>query len=206
MAFKRVPFQLGAEMVLRSGANPAHRAKTKILGVLENEFIMIETPVFAVSENISAIVEGNFYCRYLYEGCLFTFQSTFRKEFLKNIILIQYPATFELEQLRKHPRIRVNLEVSVSGMEFSASGRVKDISEGGCLLELPKGSILKGSRLVTAFTLPNDEHVTGVECRVMNTRFFHVRQLTEAGVSFSGPPEELSKIRELCRFCMRFKV
>ncbi|MHC1728345.1 MAG: flagellar brake protein [Syntrophobacteraceae bacterium] len=206
MAFRRIPFHLGAQIVLRSGTNPAHRAKTKILGVLENEFIMIETPVFAVSDNISAIVEGTFFCLYLHEGYLFTFQSTFRKEFLKNVILIQYPPTFELEQLRKHPRIRVNLEASVSGQGFSASGRIKDISEGGCLLELPKGSIMKGSKFLLTFTLPNDEPVTGVECRVMNAKFFHVRQLTEAGVGFSGPPAELAKIRELCRFCMRFKV
>ena len=74
IVYKKIPFQLGAEISLRSYSNP-HRTKSKIIGVLEKEFIMIENPVFSISDNITAIVEEDLMIAYLHDGYFFTFKS-----------------------------------------------------------------------------------------------------------------------------------
>src|SRR5208337_2255484 len=95
-----MPFQLGSEILLRSSSNPQHKTKSRIIGVLDKEFILIENPVFAISDNITAIIEGDFLVAYLYDGYLFTFKSQFNRKLINNIICIDYPEQFEVEQLR----------------------------------------------------------------------------------------------------------
>ncbi len=205
--FKKIPFQLGADLLVRSPSNPAHRAKVKLVGVVENSFIIIETPVFAISDNISAIVEGMVICSYAFEGYLFTFKSEFQKEFSRNIICIDYPHEFEVEQIRKHPRIKVNLDAEIVMGDQTVMGRVRDISEGGCLLEIPKMiSVFKGIEVTATFTLPDDELVKNMRCKVKNTKIFQIKKYTAIGVAFIAPDAEIQKVVKLCRFCMRFKV
>ena len=205
--FKKIPFQLGSDLVVRSPSNPAHKTKSKVVGVVENSFVIIETPIFAISDNISAIVEGMIICSYAFEGYLFTFNSQFQKHFSKNIICIDYPHEFDVEQVRKYPRIRVNLDVEVVLDEQKITGRIRDISEDGCLLELPKMvSVFRGIEVSVTFTLPNDELVKDLRCRVRNTKVFQLRKYTALGVMFLEPRTEIQKVEELCRFCMRFKV
>ncbi len=207
IVYKKVPFQLGSEILIRSSSNPSHKAKSKIIGVLEKEFIMIENPVFAISDNITAIVEDDFLVAYLYEGYLFTFKSRFNKKLIKNIICIDYPDTFEVEQLRTEPRVRVNLEAALSISDMKLSGLVKDFSETGCSLELPKIiSLFKGLGLIATFTLPNDQLIKDLQCTITTVKYNQIHRKTEIGARFVAPAEEISKIRELVHFCMRFKV
>ena len=42
--------------------------------------------------------------------------------------------------------------------------------------------------------------------KIIAVKYNQIHRKTEIGVTFSGPPEEVSKIRELVHFCMRFKV
>ncbi len=205
--FKKIPFQLGAEILLRSPAAPGHKARTRVIGVLEKEFIMIENPVFAISENISAVVEDEFMVAYLYDGFLFTFKSRFRQKFIKNTICIEYPVQFEIEQLRKGPRIKVNLAASMVMTDTNFAGTIKDLSEEGCMIELPKIiSLFKGLGLTLTFTLPNDQLIKDMRCSIMNVKYYQIRKITEIGVTFIEPAEEIAKVRDLVNFCMRFKV
>jgi c-di-GMP-binding flagellar brake protein YcgR len=205
--FKKIPFQLGAEILLRSPSNPSHKAKSKVIGVLEKEFIMIVDPVFAISDYITAIVEDNLMVAYLHEGYLFTFKSRFNKKLLNDIICIDYPQDFQVEQMRKEVRVKVNLEAKLAINDLNISGFVKDISESGAFFELPKIiSTFKGIKFTATFTLPNDETIKDLQCEIMSVRYNQIHRKTGIGVSFSGPVEETSKIRELVRFCMRFKV
>ncbi len=207
IVYKKIPFQLGSEILLRSSSSPSHKAKSRIIGVLEKEFIMIEDPVFAISDNITAIVEEDFLVAYLYDGYLFTFRSRFNKKLIRNIICIDYPENFEVEQLRTEPRVRVNLEAALSISDLKLSGLVKDISETGCSFELPKIiSLFKGIAIIATFTLPNDQLIKDVHGKIIAVKYNQIHRKTEIGVTFSGPPEEVSKIRELVHFCMRFKV
>jgi hypothetical protein len=207
IVYRKIPFQLGSEILLRSSANPSHRTKSKIIGVLEKEFVMIENPVFAISENITAIVEGDLLVAYVYEGYLFTFKSRFNKKLIMNIICIDYPEDFEIQQVRLDQRVKVNLEAALCISDINLSGLVKDISETGCSFELPKIiSLFKGLGLVATFTLPNDQLIKDLQCVITNVKYNQIHKKTEIGARFSGPAEEISKIGELVRFCMRFKV
>lgn len=207
IVFKKIPFQLGSEILIRSSSQPVHKAKSKIIGVLEKEFIMIDNPVFAISDNITAIVEDDILIAYLNEGYLFTFKSRFNQKLIRNIICIDYPQTFEVEQLRKEHRVKVNLEAMLSISDIDLSGHVKDISETGCSFEVPKIiSLFKGLGLIATFTLPNDVLIKDLRCMISIVKYNQIHRKTEIGVTFSGPAEEISKIRELVNFCMRFKV
>jgi c-di-GMP-binding flagellar brake protein YcgR len=205
--YKKIPFQLGSEILLRSSSNPSHKAKSKVIGVLEKEFIMIENPVFAISDNITAIVEEDFLIAYLYDGYLFTFKSRFNKKLIRNIICIDYPENFEVEQLRKEHRVRVNLEAALCISDLELSGHVRDISETGCSFELPKIiSLFRGLGLIATFTLPNDILIKDLQCTITIVKYNQIHRKTEIGATFSGPAGEISKIKELVNFCMRFKV
>ena len=207
IVYKKIPFQLGSEILLRSSSNPSHKAKSKIIGVLEKEFIMIEDPVFAISDNITAIVEDDFLVAYLHEGYLFTFKTRFNKKLIRNIICVDYPENFEVEQLRKEQRVRVNLEAALSISDLELSGHVKDISETGCSFELPKIiSLFKGLGFIATFTLPNDILIKDLQCTITIVKYNQIHRKTEIGATFSGPAGEISKIKELVNFCMRFKV
>ena len=94
IVYKKVPFQLGSEVLLRSSSHPSHKAKSKIIGVLEKEFIMIEDPVFAISDNITAIVEGDFLVAYLNDGYLFTFKSRFNRKLIQKYYMYRLSCNF----------------------------------------------------------------------------------------------------------------
>lgn len=206
IVYRKIPFQLGSEILLRS-LSLSHKAKSKIIGVLEKEFILIEEPVFAISDHITAIVENDFLVAYMYEGYLFTFKSRFNRKLIKNIICIDYPNTFEVEQIRTESRVKVNLEANLSISDVSLSGLVKDISDTGCSFELPKIiSLFKGLPLTATFTLPNDQLIKDLQCTIMKVKYNQIHKKTDIGAEFSGPAEEVSKIQELVRFCMRFKI
>ncbi len=206
ISFKKIPFQLGSEILLRSQSNTSHKAKSKVIGVLEKEFIMIEDPVFAISDYITAIVEDDFLVAFLYDGYLFTFKSRFYKKLIRNIICIDYPESFQVEQLRE-TRVKVNLESILVISEMNISGHVKDISEHGCSFELPRIiSLFKGIGFTATFTLPNDQLVRDLQCEIATVRYNQIHRKTVIGAKFLGPVEEISKIRELVRFCMKFKV
>lgn len=207
IVYKKIPFQLGAEILIRSPSNPSLKAKSKIIGVLEKEFVMIENPVFAISDNITAIVEDNFMVAYIHEGYLFTFKSKVNRKFILNIICIDYPETFEVEQLRTEVRVKVNLAAALRISDMNISGTVKDISESGCSLEISKIiSLFKGLGLTATFTLPNDQLIKDLQCAVISVKYNQIHHKTEIGATFSSPAEEISKIQDLVRFCMRFKV
>jgi len=204
--FRKIPFQLGSEILLRSCADLPHKAKSRIIGVLEKEFIMIENPVFAISDNITAIVD-DLLAAYVHDGYLFTFKSRFNRKLIMNIICIDYPENFEVEQLRTEPRVKVSLEAILCISDINLSGFVKDISETGCSFELPKIiSLFKGLGLIATFTLPNDQLIKDLQCTITNVKYNQIHKRTEIGARFLSPAEEIFKIGELVRFCMRFKV
>ncbi len=207
IVYRKIPFQLGSEILLRSPSNPMHKAKSRIIGVLEEEFILIEDPVFAISDNITAIVEGDFFVAYLYNEYLFTFKSRFNRKLIRNIICIDYPENFEVEQLSNQSKVKVSLEATLDISSMKLSGNVKELSETGCLFELPKIiSLFKGLGLIATFTLPNDQLIKDFECTITSVKYNQIHKKTEIGARFLGPDEAISKIRELVQFCMRFKV
>jgi hypothetical protein len=115
--------------------------------------------------------------------------------------------TFEVEQVRDAPRIKVNLETLATVSDIKISGVVKDFSEIGCSVQLSKIiSLFKGLGLLLTFTLPNDQLIKDLQCKISSVKYNQIHKKTDIGVTFLGPPEELAKIKALAQFCMRFKV
>jgi hypothetical protein len=207
IVYKKIPFQLGAEILVRSSSNRSHKAKSKIIGVLEKEFIMIENPVFIISENIKAIVEDDLMIAYVYEGYLFTFISRFNRKLIKDIVCIDYPDTFQVENLREEPRIKVNIATEINLSDMKMPGTVRNVSMSGGLVEVPKIiSLFKGLECILTFTLPNDLLIKELKCKISGVKYNQIHKKTEISVIFAGPSEEIAKIREMVKFCMRFKV
>jgi len=209
--FKKLPLQLDSELTVHSASNVAHHARSRVLGAVHDDFIMIEEPVFSISDRLSAVVDDDYVCSFFQEGFLYKFTSRRRQVIMKNIIAIDYPAQYEVRQLRKHHRVKVNiaaqLDIAFGGEDESVRGNMKDISEGGCLLVLSRMvSYMKGTPVTVSFTLPDDQVIKGIECKVMNIHHFHVKQCTGLGMSFSAPEAELAKVYKFCNLCKRFRI
>ena len=206
---QEIPFRFGDTLMLQSLANHAHKAKPKVLGIIPNDFIIIEKPVFAVNERLSAAISGDFLCVYFHEGCVYKFRSRFRDVPIKNVTCIDFPAEFDARQLRKYPRIKVNLEaeIAVGKAGQLIKGDIVDVSEGGCCLEFPRLiPAVKGTVMEANFTLPDNQLIEHMQCVVMNTGYSYAWRRTQFGLSFSEPDTEIDKIRKFCRMCSYFRV
>jgi c-di-GMP-binding flagellar brake protein YcgR len=197
-----IPFQLGSDLVLKSISNPAHKAKTTIYGAVPGQMIIIEEPLFSLCNRVAGLSE-ELVCAYLHGKHLLTFKSNFVRRLFKNVIGIAYPGEVERVQIRSSMRIPVNIETEVvlgTGDE-TISARVADISEGGCLLELPDSiQTQSGSRFNISFTLPDDQGIDNLACVVMRVR--HLTDKAMVGVRFSGPAQATMKIGKFCKLCV----
>jgi c-di-GMP-binding flagellar brake protein YcgR len=206
---ERIPFHLGAHIKLRSTAGTGHKAQTTVVGILENVAILVEDPVFEGEERITGRVGGDIFCAFFHEGCLYKFKTRFGQVLIHDIVCIDYPKHFEAQQLRKHHRIKVNLEAE-SGIgqdKKLMNGTIIDISKSGCCFELPGLVPFElGMPVVLTFQLPNEELVEDLECTVMNMHHFKAGKKTSAGMSFTAPKPEIAKVRKFCEMCMYFKV
>lgn len=207
--FQKIPFEFGAVLTLQSMTNLAHKAKPKVLGIIPNHLIIIEDPVFAVNDRLSAAVTGDFLCIYFYEGWVYKFRSRFREIPVKNVACIDFPVKFDVQQLRKHHRIKVNLEAEIllekAGQLFK--GDIIDVSEGGCCVEF--GSLIpavKGANVSANFTLPDNQLIESIQCAIANTHYFYAWRRAQFGLSFSGPDQEMDKIRKFCKMCSYFRI
>jgi len=198
-----IPFRLGSDLILRSILNPALKTKTTIYGAVPGQMIIIEEPLFSLNERYSGTPEG-FTCAYLHGVHLFTFQSTFIQHLFKNIIGIEYPTKIERIQIRSNARIAVDIESEiVLGIKpGSMSASMEDVSMGGCKLVLSKLiRIQKGSKFYLTCTLPDNNNIDNLVCRVMNVSFRHEKNITIIGVRFLGPSHTVAKIENFCKLC-----
>lgn len=206
---EKIPFALGAHLRIRSIEDPTVKAQTTVVGVLPNIAVLVEDPVFTKEDRIAGRVGGDIVCAYFQDGCLFKFKSRFGLVLVDDFVCIDYPKSFEAQQLRAHPRIRVNLEVvSVIGKEGKLiNGDIKDISEGGCLLHLPGViPLTTGIPVCITFVLPNDDSVENLECIIMNIRHVQEEKRTDLGLKFCGPDTEVETVKKFCEMCMYFRV
>ena len=204
-----IPFELGAQLKLRSVTGTVLKAQTSIVGILQNIAILVVDPVFEGEERITGRVGGDILCAYFHDGCLYKFKSRFGQVLIHDIVCIDYPKVFDAKQLRRHHRIRVNLEAeSAIGAEKKLmNGAITDISKAGCCLELPGlVPISLGMPVDLTFQLPNEDLVEDLECMIMNTHNSKTGKKTFIGVSFTAPKPEIAKVRKFCEMCMYFKV
>jgi c-di-GMP-binding flagellar brake protein YcgR len=146
----RLPLRIDDPMMVRSADNPTQMAKSKIVGAIHGDFIMITDPTVKVNDRLSVIIDGNLLCAYFHDGILYNFHSRFRRDLIHGTICIEYPKEIEARQVRKHRRIKVNIETKFAAFGYPnwLSADMADISKGGCRLILKSKIIMKkGMRL-----------------------------------------------------------
>jgi len=209
MKRKKLPLIIDGEILIRSLEDQSLKAKSRILGARHGHFILIEDPLYQVNERLSTPITGPVYCQYFNEGFLYIFPSMILKSLGDNLTLLDYPHRFEVETIRQHPRIRVNIKASFSSLSSGTASEatIIDISEGGCQLIVPTLVVLRKDMLCDLkFTLPDSQNIEGIQAKVRDIRFLKLKNNTKLGLQFIGPPEQISKISSFARFCMFFKV
>jgi c-di-GMP-binding flagellar brake protein YcgR len=197
-----IPLQLGSVLVLKSTLNPALKSKTTVYGAVPGQMIIIDEPLFSLGERFAGR-SGELVCAFLHGKQLLKFKSKFIKHLFKNVIGIDYPTEVERFQIRSSTRIPVNIETEVvTGTGVGTiSGRMADISEGGCRLEFSRIiQVQKGAKLRLGFTLPDNQRINSLACTVMRVR--HHFNNTVFGLRFSGPAKAVGRIEKFCKICV----
>ncbi len=200
----RIPFKIDDAIMVCSVANMTHMARTRIIGAMHGKYILITEPTSKINDRFSTVLDGDFLCSYFNSGFMYIFHSRYRRHLTEGVVWIDYPTKVEVRQIRKHHRISVNIETefTVCGIVDVFTAKMADISQEGCCLILNQGArITKGTNLSLTFTLPNEALVGGLQTVVARTSRTQDGQATEAGVSFTGPDSEISKISNFCEFC-----
>ncbi|MEM5788016.1 MAG: PilZ domain-containing protein [Syntrophobacteraceae bacterium] len=204
-----LPLAIGGELIVRSLSNPALRTKSKIVGAMHNEYILITEPVMKINERLGASIDGGLLCSYFTGGNLYTFRSKCRQSILKNVTVIDYPGKLDIKQIRSHRRIRVNIETEFVGPanHTPVLADMVDISHGGCRLVFePAIALLKDMHATITFSLPNEQMVRKMRCQVMSVSRLRGQDSLEAGLKFIGPASAIDTIRSFCEFCMFFEL
>jgi c-di-GMP-binding flagellar brake protein YcgR len=204
-----LPLEIDSDLIIRSLVNIAHKISTRVIGAVHGEYILIKEPVLPINERLSAVFEGEFTCSYFNSGYLYTFQSKHRHTLVDDLISIEYPYVAEIRQIRKHRRIKVNIETELTSPEMMSplNGDMVDISAGGCCLLFPSSvRLTKGKDVYLQFHLPNDQKVKGLKSRIMSLKCPKGSDILEVGLSFFGPPPEVDKVSDFCDFCMFFEL
>ena len=205
----RIPLRIDDAIVVRSLTNMAHMARSKIIGAVHDKFILITEPTVSINERISAVLDEAFLCSYFSDGTLYTFRSRYRKHLVDDIVCIEYPREAEVRQVRRHRRIKVNIETecAVYGTADLFVGEMADISLGGSRLVFDQRvPMTKGTELTLTFNLPNEAFVSGLRAVVVRTDRLKNSKTTDVGLTFTGPQSEISKIANFCEFCMFFDL
>jgi c-di-GMP-binding flagellar brake protein YcgR len=205
---KKLPLAIDSHIFLRSMEQKGIKAVSRVLGARHGDFILIEQPVFRVTDRFYATPE-EFLCMFSDEGDVYHFQSRIQKTIDGGLTFIEYPGEFQVETTRKHHRIQVNIDVFISFQELKeqVKGMMKDISEGGSFVSLPVLiPVVKNTRCSIDLTLPDNQNITGLTALVRQVQFRKLRKTIDMGLEFTGPPSEIEKVRSFCNFCMFFKV
>jgi c-di-GMP-binding flagellar brake protein YcgR len=204
-----LPLEIGGDLTIRSLVNIAHKIDTKIIGAVQGEYILIKEPILPINERLSAVFESYFTCSYFNSGYVYKFQSKQRQRFGGDLISIDYPHVAEIIQIRKHRRIKVNIETELTSTELRLplTGDMVDISAGGCCLLFSSSTrLIKGKDVYLEFDLPDDQKVKGLKSRVMSIKRGKSPDTVEVGLSFLDPPSECDKVSDFCEFCMFFDL
>ena len=204
-----VPFKIEAGLVVQSEKNKRLIARSRIIGALRGEFIMITEPTVQLSDRFSTVINENMQCFYLNKSGLYSFRSRYRKKLINDVICIEYPQKVQVRERRRDRRIKVNIEARffLSDYVDLFYGVVTDISASGCRLTFKqRASISDGAEAVVTLRLPNEVLESKLEAKVLNVAHITKNKTTALGLSFTGPPDELSKVANFCEFCMIFEL
>lgn len=205
----RIPLRIDDGLVVRALTGPARIASCRIVGAMQDEFILITEPAVKISEKISVILDDTFLCSYFCDGYLYAFHSRYRNRLLNDIVCIEYPKIVEVRQIRKDRRVKVNLEtrVNVCGGGESFLADMTDISGGGCRLVFNQTApVEKGSNISLTFSLPNEALIRKLQATVVRINRVKNSKEVETGLTFTDQGSEVCKVTDFCEFCKYFEL
>jgi c-di-GMP-binding flagellar brake protein YcgR len=206
---EKLPLEIGSAIFVQSVENKAVKARSLVIGARHGDFVIIENPVIHLSDRLFSKLTGDIQCQYLYQGDLYEFTSKIRYYGKENFAVIDYPTQFRQTQLRKHHRIRVNIETKVKVLRERDTilGVMTDISSGGCQLTIPSILLLaKDTECSLSFVLPDNAQVEGIKCVMRSIKLDKRNNSSEVGLQYLQDQEQLDKIINFCRFCMFFEA
>lgn len=205
----KIPLKIDDGIVVRSLTNSTHTARSRIIGAMHGEFILITEPTVPISKRYSAVIDENILCSYFNDGFLYNFSSRYLSKLMENIVCIEYPKEVEIRKIRKYRRVRVNIETKIVVRDNPGLliADMTDISPGGCCLVLNQPTLVPvGTIVFMTFNLPNEAFVNEMQATAVRVNRIRNSEAAEVGFTFAGPSSEISKVVNFCDFCMFFEV
>jgi c-di-GMP-binding flagellar brake protein YcgR len=205
----KLPLEIGAPIFIQSVENKAVKARSAVVGARHGDFVIIEEPLIQLSDRLVSKFSGPILCQYLHEGELYEFTSNIRRYSKEGLAVIEYPTQFRKTPLRKHLRIRVNIEIKmkVPRERDIITGTMTDISSGGCQLSIPSMVLLaKDTECLLSFVLPDNTVIDSLKCLILKIKLDKRNNSSDLGLQFVQNQEQLDGIVSFCRFCMFFDV
>ncbi|MGV8074378.1 MAG: PilZ domain-containing protein [Syntrophobacteraceae bacterium] len=206
---KKLPIIMESEVLVCSLEDRARKTRSKILGGRHGDFLLMEEPVFRVNERLIANVQGDLLLSFLYEEEEYSFATQILQVLPNHLVLVEYPRKFKVSKVREHHRIQVDLQARlyIEQSKEIMEASIKDISEGGCQLTIVSmPPLAKNMACRLDFSLPNKQNIAGLNTLIRVVRYVAVQRVTELGLQFLGPAEQLDKVVSFCRYCMFFRV
>lgn len=206
---QKLPLVLGQEMAIRSLDREYFQLNAKVVGARTGEFILLDNLILEMNDRLFVRLQGSIKCSYILQGKAYVFQSEVLDSISYDLSLIRYPGFFETNSLRKHTRVKINLEtvLSLEGVDNPAAGSIIDLSNGGCRLLVDKVFYVdRKMKCRLDFTLPNGQAVNGLAAAIRSINISKLKRTTDLGLQFTGPREELKKVAAFCDFCRKFKL
>ncbi len=143
-----------------------------IRGWAINRFVVIDLPSVN-GENVRVAPQTGCNINYIREGKMVSFKSSVVYSFNQALaMLIEYPKTHDIFNLRKNERFRASFPFTYifDGAKDAAEerGYVRDVSMGGALLTHPK-PLTKKTNIIINVTFPQGT-ITKMLCTVCNVR------------------------------------
>jgi len=162
---RNLPCLCGSQVPQSQGAGPRGS---------HGDFILVENAVYRPNERFSVPLEGTLSCSYPHEGEVYHFQSRIQTDLGNGLAFLEYPLQFQVEKIRKHHRILVDIETRfyLQGTEEPMEATMTDISEGGCCLVV--AALFPAVRHTVCeieLTLPDDQQIVGLKARVQKIGF-----------------------------------
>jgi len=210
---QKLPFAFGGSLILRPSTRDCkvQGIRSQVLGCRPERFIIVDASAFGRAS--FPVDEGPLLCVAIEEGTIYSFPSRLLKHIEENMALLEYPRKINQRKLRKHLRVKLNVEVKITLRDEDRSkfrnvedlmgkvlrGTIADISEGGCRIVARSFQSVQVQSLCSLdFVLPDGQQIEGLEAIVVASRHAGDHAY-EMGLKFRGPMEQQGKLFFFCQ-------
>lgn len=197
--------EVGGQAVIATQPNVANgpRHLVTLKGWDEGEYLMFEAPIAQKSSDagiagrnrrISVRKKSEVVVRFIREGQVCAFREVVTDSFnLRELphFTVKWPLAFETIDVRKHPRVRIGAQCTVTCEDGpEVEGQVRDISVGGAAIALEE-PLEKEAIIKATITFQDGNQLKDIQSIVRNTR--PGDGTTVHGIEFLSPNDDLKQ-------------